>query len=85
MTATDPVCGMAVDPATTAHYTTYDSDVYYFCSAGCQTRFQADPRHYADHHDYESAAHAQTTTDVRTVPTTRPTRPSTVHPRQRQR
>jgi len=46
-TATDPVCGMTVDPATAAHQTTYDGQVYYFCSAGCLENFAADPARYA--------------------------------------
>ena len=45
--ATDPVCGMAVDPATTAHATTHGGVHHYFCSAGCLAKFEADPDRYA--------------------------------------
>src|SRR2546429_230482 len=42
----DPVCGMAVDPHTTPHRHTYQGRPYYFCSAGCRTKFAADPARY---------------------------------------
>src|SRR5215470_10694398 len=42
----DPVCGMSVDPHTTAHRHTHEGRPYYFCSAGCRTKFAADPRKY---------------------------------------
>lgn len=62
-TATDPVCGMAVDPATATDQTTYDGQLYYFCSAGCLERFTAHPARYAIHSEApdgrEPAAQAQ--------------------------
>jgi P-type Cu+ transporter len=42
----DPVCGMTVDPATTPHRAQHQGHTYYFCSAGCRTRFAADPAKY---------------------------------------
>ncbi len=42
----DPVCGMTVDPHTTAHRTNYVGRPYYFCSAGCLKKFFADPQKY---------------------------------------
>ena len=45
-TVTDPVCGMTVDPATTAHHAEHAGHAYHFCSAGCRTRFVADPDAY---------------------------------------
>jgi Cu+-exporting ATPase len=42
----DPVCGMTVDPETTAHHATHAGADYHFCSAGCRTKFQADPQKY---------------------------------------
>jgi P-type Cu+ transporter len=42
----DPVCGMTVDPATTAYHTTHQGTEYYFCSARCKERFIADPQKY---------------------------------------
>lgn len=45
-TVIDPVCGMKVDPATTAHHATYLGAQYHFCSAGCLRKFNADPAKY---------------------------------------
>ena len=45
-TARDPVCGMNVDPAATAHHAEHQSHAYHFCSAGCRGKFVADPTHY---------------------------------------
>jgi P-type Cu+ transporter len=42
----DPVCGMLVDPATSKHRADYQGYTYFFCSAGCQTKFTADPQKY---------------------------------------
>ena len=42
----DPVCGMAVDAATSPHRASHDGHDYAFCSAGCRTRFIADPDRY---------------------------------------
>ena len=47
-TAIDPVCGMAVDPATAAASAERDGKVIYFCSEGCRRRFLADPAAYAE-------------------------------------
>ena len=44
--AKDPVCGMSVDPATAAHRAAHDGQDYFFCSAGCKTKFAADPLRY---------------------------------------
>ncbi len=44
----DPVCGMSVDPATTRQRFEYRGETFQFCSAGCQTRFAADPQIYLD-------------------------------------
>jgi P-type Cu+ transporter len=44
--ARDPVCGMQVDPATSQHRFDYRGETYYFCSAGCRTKFAADPKAY---------------------------------------
>ncbi len=45
--ATDPVCGMSVDPATTPHVATHGGEHHHFCSAGCLAKFEADPDRYA--------------------------------------
>ena len=42
----DPVCGMTVDPTTAQHTTGHAGSKYYFCSAGCQAKFIADPSKY---------------------------------------
>src|SRR5689334_15580743 len=42
----DPVCGMSVDPKTTPHKAAYKGENYYFCSAGCRTKFAGNPRKY---------------------------------------
>jgi Cu+-exporting ATPase len=46
-TAIDPICGMTVTKATAQHIAEYNGQTYYFCSAGCRTRFLADPTAYA--------------------------------------
>lgn len=42
----DPVCGMTVDPATSKHRLTHHGETFHFCSAGCRTKFAADPAKY---------------------------------------
>jgi Cu+-exporting ATPase len=44
--ATDPVCGMTVDPATSKHRFDHAGDTFHFCSAGCLEKFAADPARY---------------------------------------
>ena len=43
---TDPVCGMTVDPETTAHHYHHGGQDYHFCSAGCRGKFEAAPDDY---------------------------------------
>ncbi|MET3835259.1 Cu+-exporting ATPase [Brevundimonas sp. UYEF29] len=45
-TVKDPVCGMSVDPTATAHRASHDGQNYFFCSAGCRTKFIGDPMRY---------------------------------------
>jgi P-type Cu+ transporter len=45
-TVKDPVCGMDVDPHKTQHRHEHAGRTYYFCSAGCRTKFAADPDRY---------------------------------------
>ncbi len=47
-TAIDPVCGMTVDVPSSAHHTTRDGKHYYFCHAGCQSKFERDPKRYLE-------------------------------------
>ncbi|MEO8588621.1 MAG: heavy metal translocating P-type ATPase [Flavobacteriales bacterium] len=42
----DPVCGMDVDPKTAKYTSEQEGNTYYFCSAGCKTRFDAEPTRY---------------------------------------
>ncbi|MCG7362447.1 heavy metal translocating P-type ATPase [Roseomonas sp. ACRSG] len=42
----DPVCGMAVDPAKTPHHAQHHGTAFHFCSAGCKSKFEADPGKY---------------------------------------
>ncbi|HRA93400.1 MAG TPA: heavy metal translocating P-type ATPase [Aestuariivirga sp.] len=44
----DPVCGMTVDPATAKHKAEHYGQTYYFCSAGCRTKFVATPEKYLE-------------------------------------
>jgi len=44
--ATDPVCGMSVDPASAKHSAEHQGQTYYFCCNGCRTKFVADPEKY---------------------------------------
>ncbi len=44
----DPVCGMTVNPDTSKHRFDHDGTVYHFCSAGCRSKFAADPAKYLD-------------------------------------
>ena len=41
--ATDPVCGMNVDPTTAASTVAHAGNTYYFCSRGCGEKFKAAP------------------------------------------
>jgi heavy metal translocating P-type ATPase len=68
----DPVCGMTVDPATAKHTSQQTGQTVYFCSAGCKTKFEADPSRYpltkpdniaqpsqgCTHHDHGAHGHA---------------------------
>ncbi|MEO6114156.1 MAG: heavy metal translocating P-type ATPase [Sphingomicrobium sp.] len=47
----DPVCGMAVDPMVSTHRLHFDGHRYHFCSAGCLSKFKADPHRYLHYHD----------------------------------
>jgi Cu+-exporting ATPase len=46
--AIDPVCGMTVDPHKTPHQHVHAHRTYYFCGAGCRTKFAAEPAKYLD-------------------------------------
>ena len=42
----DPVCGMLVDPRTTPYRQQHAGRPYFFCSAGCQSKFSDNPTKY---------------------------------------
>ncbi len=44
--ARDPVCGMAVDPATAKQKAEHAGETYYFCCSGCREKFVADPTRF---------------------------------------
>ena len=47
-TAIDPICGMSVKIEGAPHTHEYEGATYYFCCAGCQTRFATDPKSYLE-------------------------------------
>ena len=44
--AKDPVCGMTVNKTTAKHTLLHAGTTYYFCCAGCASKFKADPDKY---------------------------------------
>jgi Cu+-exporting ATPase len=42
----DPVCGMNVDSAAAKHRHEHAGTTYFFCSAGCRVKFEANPQKY---------------------------------------
>jgi Cu+-exporting ATPase len=48
--ATDPVCGMQVEPSKAAGKSSHGAQTYYFCSASCKQKFDADPHRYLGAH-----------------------------------
>jgi P-type Cu+ transporter len=55
MTVRDPVCGMTVDPAKSPHRFDHRGETYHFCSAGCRTKFAANPQTYLDKTEAKAA------------------------------
>jgi Cu+-exporting ATPase len=58
--ATDPVCGMSVDPQTAKHRLAYKGQDYFFCSGRCRERFEAEPDKFLQPKPPEAAAPAGT-------------------------
>ena len=54
--ARDPVCGMTVDRST-PYTSEWHGRTYYFCGAGCKSRFDADPELYLDSSRKPAHAH----------------------------
>ncbi|MFZ0606057.1 MAG: heavy metal translocating P-type ATPase [Xanthobacteraceae bacterium] len=44
--ATDPVCGMIVDPVKSSHCYEYGHHIYHFCCEKCRSKFAADPEKF---------------------------------------
>ncbi len=44
--ATDPVCGMSVDPATARWKSEYQGRTIFFCNPSCKAKFDANPQQY---------------------------------------
>ena len=49
----DPVCGMDVDPATSAGKSEYKGQTYYFCSLGCKKAFDKEPEKYVKPEEHD--------------------------------
>ena len=47
---------MTVDPHTAKHRADHRGHTYYFCSAGCRTKFIADPQKYLGEREPEPVA-----------------------------
>jgi Cu+-exporting ATPase len=58
--ATDPVCGMSVDPQTAKHRLVYKGQEHFFCSGRCLKRFEAEPEKFLQPKPPEAAAPAGT-------------------------
>jgi len=64
----DPVCGMMVDPATSKHRFDHDGRTFHFCSAGCRTKFAADPKKYLEKTAKADAPHGAGDGTIYTCP-----------------
>jgi P-type Cu+ transporter len=64
----DPVCGMTVDPAKTAHRHEHNGTTYYFCCEGCLKKFAADPSKYLEKRPGPATAHRTATARVPAAP-----------------
>ena len=57
-TATDPVCGMTVDPERAAATHEHAGETFYFCAVACRDRFARDPARFLAPPDARSAPEA---------------------------
>jgi YHS domain-containing protein len=55
----DPVCGMEIDPKTSAGKSEYLGKIYYFCSMGCKKAFDKEPQKYAGKANTASAGKSE--------------------------
>ena len=61
--ATDPVCGMTVDPRTAKWSEQLGGETYYFCSESCLAKFRRDPAAFVDRYDRLASAGAASVDD----------------------
>ncbi len=66
--AIDPVCGMTVDPNATAHHYSHREHLHHFCSAGCRSKFAADPEKHLGSEAGPQAAAATHTIQAGSIP-----------------
>jgi Cu+-exporting ATPase len=64
----DPVCGMTVDPATSAHHAEHGGVTYHFCSVGCRAKFVVDPARFTNGEADTLTAAPQSSLSVWTCP-----------------
>ena len=55
--ATDPVCGMKVDPEHAAGKHEHNGQTYYFCSQHCLTKFKEDPDNFLSQQESHHRGH----------------------------
>ncbi len=77
-TARDPVCGMAVDPATAKHRAEHAGSSFFFCCAGCKAKFLANPDRYLNPGSEPAAPGAHHAAPAHAAPTAPPA-PGTVY------
>jgi len=62
--ATDPICGMSVEPGSAAGKQEHNGQTHYFCSQHCLAKFREDPdrflkqQHGRGEHMHGTAPHA---------------------------
>jgi P-type Cu+ transporter len=65
--ATDPICGMTVEPKSAAGKHEHNGQTYYFCSQRCETKFKEDPARFvkpaAAAHGIEQTGQNESITD----------------------
>ena len=66
--AVDPVCGMSVDPRTSAHRADHGGKIYHFCAASCRAKFIANPARYLDPEQIAAVAAALQADAIFTCP-----------------
>ncbi|MGA7999365.1 MAG: heavy metal translocating P-type ATPase [Bradyrhizobium sp.] len=66
--AIDPVCGMSVNRDTAKHRFAYKGQDYFFCSARCRERFEAEPQKYLAPKEIRQPEPAATAGTIYTCP-----------------